>query len=218
VQELYRADGDLKDNQCVGLFHAFLFFYLADQGSGRFNAFRHWVKGNHLAAMQSTDANALIDIFDRVHTAKSRTVFVSMQFGQDTDAIFETIKKTISQINQTCRPKIEIEPLRIDHLTKGHSYTITEEILDAIENCGLVIADLTFSNANVYHEVGYLMGLNKARTGRQDNFILLVRDDDTATTGVGFNLRGISQIRFKETIELEWKLTVEIEKYYGLTE
>lgn len=218
VQGIYAADEDLKANQCVGLFHAFMYFCLTDAKEGHFKSFHQWVKGNHLAAMKSTDAHALIDIFKRVHTARKRTIFISMQFGSSTDATFKTIKKTVDRINKECRPKIKIEPLRIDKLNKGHSYTIFSEILTAIEDSGLLIADLTHGNKNVYHEVGYLMGLNRGRHLGQENFILLVRDTGKGNVekDVGFTLKGVSQIRFKEMNELEDELDKSIRTYYGL--
>jgi hypothetical protein len=218
VHDLYAADKDLKANFCVGLFHAFVYFCLTDARDGRLKPFQLWVKGNHLAAMKATDAHALIDIFERVHTARRRTIFISMQFGSGTEATFKTIKKTVDQINKECRPKIKIEPLRIDRLNKGHSFTITDEILSAIEDSGLLIADLTHGNKNVYHEVGYLMGLNRGRHLKQENFVLLVRDKGNGNVekDVGFNLKGVSQIRFKEMNDLEEELSSVIRTYYGL--
>ena len=216
VQEIYNLDEDLKANHCVGLFHAFVYFCLTDAKDGRLKPFKHWVKGNHLAAMKTTDAHALIEIFERVHTARKRTVFISMQFGDNTNATFETIKKTVEQINKDCRPKIKIEPLRIDKLNKGHSYAITDELLDAIEGSGLLIADVTHGNKNVYHEVGFLMGLNRGKHAAQDNFVLIVRQTDQIEKDVGFNLKGVSQIRFKEMNDREAELTKTIRTYYGL--
>jgi len=59
---------------------------------------------------------------------------------------------------------------------KGHSYTITDEISKAIEDSGLLIADLAHGTKNVHHEVGVLMGLNRGRHLKQENFVLLERD------------------------------------------
>lgn len=218
VHAIYMADDELRTNECVGLFQAFVYFCVTDPTEGRLKPFRHWVKGNHLTALKSIDAPALIEIFERVHTARRRTIFVSMQFGGETKSVFDTIKKTIDQINTECRPQIKIEPLRIDQLNKGRSYTITDEILTAIEDSGLLIADLTHGNKNVYHEVGYLMGLNRGRNLKQENFVLIVRDQskEQIEKDVGFNLKGVSQIRFKETIDLEQELTATIKRYYGL--
>jgi len=53
---------------------------------------------------------------------------------------------------------------------------------------------------------------------RQDNFVLIVREENKKQIekDVGFNLKDVSQIRFKETIDLETSLTETIKKYYGL--
>lgn len=218
VHEIYNQDADLKANHCVGLFHAFVYFCLTDTKNGHLKPFMHWVKGNHLAAMRATDAHALIEIFERVQTAKARTIFISMQFGESTNATFETIKKTVARINETCKPKIKVQPLRIDKLNKGYSYKITDEILEQIRNSGLLIADLTEGNKNVYHEVGYLMGLMESHPETQRNFVLIVRDKskEQLEKDVGFNLKGVSQIRYKEMNDLEDELDKTIRTYYQL--
>jgi hypothetical protein len=181
--------------------------------------FQHWVAGNRLAVLKDIDAHALIEIFESIYTAKARTVFVSMQFGDDTDDTYDTITRAVNTVNAEARPKIKIEPLRIDKLNKGHSYTITDAILTAIEESGLLIADLTHANPNVYHEVGYMMGLNRGRGLKQENFILIAREEKGSKLDVkvGFNLRGVSQIRFKKFGDLEAKLVTHIRTYYGLS-
>ena len=218
VHEIYNNDPELKANHCVGLFHAFVYFCTTNSKDGRLTPFTHWVKGSHLTAMKATDASALIEIFERVQTAKARTVFVSMQFGPTTDFVFDTILKAVDSINKECRPRIKVRPLRIDKHNTGHSYTITDAILTAIEESGLLIADLSQGNKNVYHEVGYVMGLNRAKGLKQGNFILIARDrpEDKLDKRMGFNLKGISQIRFKESIDLEEQLVEQIRLYYEL--
>lgn len=220
VEAIYAADEDLRSKHCLGLFHAFVYFCLTDPKKKMLKPFRQWVTGNRLAALKETDAHALIEIFESIHTAKERTVFVSMQFGDGTDFVYDTIKKAVDAINKECRPKIKIEPLRIDKVNKGHSYTITDAILTAIEDSGLLIADLSQGNKNVYHEVGYMMGLNRGKGLKQENFILIARDrpEDKLDKKMGFNLKGVSQIRFKESIDLERDLIKYIRKYYDLSE
>jgi len=39
-----------------------------------------------------------------------------------------------------------------------------------------MLADISLGNKNVYHEIGYLMGLNKGSNKPQDNFILFYND------------------------------------------
>lgn len=218
VHTLYQQDSELTANRNPGLFQGFMYYALTDATDRRLGPFTQWVKGNHLAAMKTTDAHALIEIFDRVHTAKARTVFVSMQFGDDTDDTFESIKQSIEAVNTDLQPKIKIKPLRIDQLNKGHSYTITDAILTAIEDSGLLIADLTHANPNVYHEIGYMMGLNRGKGLKQENFILIAnaKAKGNLDKSVGFNLRGVSQIRFNSFAALMKELTKRIKKYYGL--
>ncbi len=201
------------------MFHAFVYFCLTDSKRKMLKPFQQWVAGNRLAALKETDAHALIEIFESIYTAKARTVFVSMQFGDDTaDDTYDTIKRAVNAVNTQARPKIKIEPLRIDKLNKGHSYTITDAILTAIEESGLLVADLTHANPNVYHEVGYLMGLNRGRGLKQENFILIAKEvaGSKLDVKVGFNLRGVSQIRFKKFADLEAKLAEHMRTYYGL--
>lgn len=218
VNDLYAGDESLKVNACPGLLVAFTYFCLTDAKDHRLEPFRYWVKGNHLTAVRGMDAATLIEIFEKVHLAKRRTVFVSMQFGDTTKATYETIQKAIASVNEKCSPPIEIRPVRIDKLNKGHSYQITDEILDMLESSGLLIADLTEGNKNVYHEIGFLMGLNRGRGLRQDNFVLIVRDrgKKQMEKDVGFNLAGVQQIRFKETIDLERELKKTILRFYQL--
>ena len=124
VDAIYAADDDLRGKHCLGLFQAFVYFCLTDCERKMLKPFQHWVAGNRLAALKETDAYALIEIFESIHTAKARTVFVSMQFGDDTDDTYDTIRRAVNTVNAEARPKIKIEPLRIDKLNKGHSYTI----------------------------------------------------------------------------------------------
>jgi hypothetical protein len=218
VEAIYAADADLRSKYCPGLFHALVYFCLTDPERKMLKPFKQWVVGNRLAALKETDAHALIEIFESIHTAKARTVFVSMQFGDDTDDTYDTIKRAVDAVNAEARPKIKIEPLRIDKVNKGHSYTITDAILTAIEESGLLIADLTHANPNVYHEVGYMMGLNRGKGLKQENFILVAKEEpgNNLDKKVGFNLRGVSQIRFKRLSDLESKLSKHIRKYYEL--
>jgi hypothetical protein len=62
-----------------------------------------------------------------------------------------------------------------------------------------------------------MMGLNKGRSGEQDNFILIA--DKSKLSGdkdIGFNLRAWQQLRFADTLELVTKLTESLEKFYKL--
>jgi hypothetical protein len=64
------------------------------------------------------------------------------------------------------------------------------------------------------------MGLNRGRGLKQENFILIAKEEAGSSLDkkVGFNLRGVSQVRFKKFADLEAKLSKHIRTYYDLGE
>jgi hypothetical protein len=63
-----------------------------------------------------------------------------------------------------------LEPRRVDRHNEGG--LLKSEIVKFIQDCDILIADLTNERPNVYLEVGYAMGLDKFK-----NLILTVRED-----------------------------------------
>lgn len=217
VNALFDAHPALKDSKNRGLLAALVYYEL--KRNGPIAAFVRWVLSNHLHLIEHSSSTDLIQIFDKVLESRKRTIFVSMEFGDKTNETWLTIEKSIQQINETSSPGLKLEPIRIDKFDIGHSFTITDEILALIEGSGLLIADLTLGNKNVYHELGYLMGLNRGKGRPQDNFILLLDNDRAASAvskDVGFNIANIQQIRFKSTRDLEVRLTKMVQKFYSL--
>ena len=236
VNAIYQKRPTLAANACHGVLVAFLYFGLYN-GGRQLPAFARWVTSNridhlapvattngldyhyHLGRIQAVDAGSLVRVFESVLTARQREIFISMAFCDETKETHETIKKTVRQINEKHKLDIRLREIRIDEFNKGHSYTINDEILKVIEGSGLLIADLTFGNRNVYHEIGYLMGLNRGKGLEQDNFILIA---DKKARGVelegdiGFNLKSWQQMRFDSTRQLEERLTASLETYYHL--
>ena len=236
ANSIYERRPKLAENACHGVLVAFLYFALHNEGR-QLPAFARWVISNridhlapvtttqglgyhyHLGRFQAVDATSLVSVFESVLTAREREIFISMAFCDGTNATYETIEKTVREINDKHNLDIRLREIRIDQFNKGHSYTINDEILELIEGSGLLIADLTFGNHNVYHEVGYLMGLNRGKGLEQNNFILIV---DKKTRGkelesdIGFNLKNWQQLRFEHTVQLEEDLTESLEIYYDL--
>ena len=183
VNTIYQEQSDLAAGGCHGVLVAFLYFAVLNEGR-HLPAFTRWVTRNridnlspltiteglgyHSGRIQAVDSASLVGVFKSVINARHHEIFISMPFGDDTTENYETIKKTIRQINY--RYKSDLRWTRIDQFNKGHSYTIDDEILEVIEGSGLLIADLTFGNKNVYHEVGYLMGLNRGMKRGQEKF------------------------------------------------
>ncbi|MCT2400596.1 hypothetical protein [Novosphingobium mangrovi (ex Huang et al. 2023)] len=227
----------LRDAACLGVLTATVHFALKEEGV-QLPAFALWMRNNridrlkptgttkglgyhyHLGQTQAIDASSLVEVFESIQTARSREVFVSMEFGDHTSAVYKAIEEAIGKTNATHELEaldLALKPVRIDRVSKGHSFTIDSEILRIIDGSGLLIADLTQGNKNVYHEVGFMMGLNKGRGGEQDNFILIA--DQSKLQGdsdIGFNLRAWQQLRFNDTLDLVAKLVDALENYYKL--
>lgn len=230
------ARAKLRESGCHGVLVAFLWFALHNEGK-QLQAFERWVVSNridhlapatttqglgyhyHLGRTQAVDAASLVSVFESVLSARHREVFVSMEFGTHTDAVYEAIDAAIAQINKDHalqQAGLALKPIRIDRENKGHSYTISAEILKIIDGCGLLIADLTQSNKNVYHEVGFLMGLNQGQGEPHENFILIADASKVTDSTIGFNLRPWQQIRFNDTLDLTRKLVDSLEQHFEL--
>jgi len=97
----------------------------------------------------------------------------------------------------------------------GYFYTINDEILELIEGSGLLIADLTFRNKNVYHEIGFLMALNRRKGLPHANSILIAdkRRGEELKKDIGFNLADWQQLCFESERRLEVELTKVLEKH-----
>lgn len=229
----------LRESACHGVLTAFVYFALQNQGR-QLPAFARWIECNridrlspanttrglgyhyHLGHTQAVDAASLVDVFESVLKARSREVFVSMQFGTRAgeEPVYKAIKEAIEAVNAKhgLLADLALTPVRIDHVNKGHSYTIADEILKVVNGCGLLIADLTQGNKNVYHEIGFLMGLNQGRTAAQDNFILLADNNQIQSDAmIGFNLRHWQQVRFNDPLDLKAKLEKSLEQHFQLS-
>ena len=142
-----------------------------------------------------------------------------MPFGKPvTENHFRIIARVCNEINTEYKLKIKIKAERVDWFEDGTSYDINERILNMISNCGMLIGNLTYARPNVYHEIGFIMGRDKAIGQINNNFILILDDSvpEEADKIVGFNLKSIKQIRFDQTEVLAEKLKENIVKFYGL--
>lgn len=214
VEQRYEDFDLLKQSKTFGLLEAFLYFTFK---GNKFNLewFTDWVLENHIYELKEVSAVDLIAIFEKILESKHKTIFISMQFN---DAIcenhFEFIKSIINEINIETKANIKIYPLRIDRFKDGSAYKIPDAILNKIADSGLLIADLTKNNPNVYHEVGYLMGLFKLRNQRKLNLILVCNTTHTPYDKIGFNIRNHKIIGFPDTNFLKEPLKEEIISFY----
>ncbi|WP_421976360.1 hypothetical protein [Roseivirga seohaensis] len=218
VNELYGKYAKLAACHSHALFIAFVYYELHLEKGDYRASFKNWVLYNHMYNVDDISPSNLVSVYDTILESRKRHIFVSMQFSDDTKNHYTAIKNAIDQVNQKHKLDLELKEIRIDEMNKGYSYTISDEILQLINNTGLLIADLTHGNRNVYHELGFLMGLNVGRDLKHNNFILLMKNDPNGKTDaqVGFNIRDFQQIRFNEAIEITARLVESLEVYYKL--
>lgn len=170
----------------------------------------------------SEDASLnLITMFNQIHQAKKNDIFISMQFGDSqSELIYEKVCRSIDKFNEKHKSiYLRLRPIRIDRVI-GVSESIQENIKKAIQSSGLIIADLSSANINVYQEIGYAMGLAESHN-MAPNIILLYKentehnkDNKDIDKFVGFNLRNLSQLRFSNYDQLVNGLVERLEKYY----
>lgn len=161
----------------------------------------------------------VIKRFDVEREKRERTIFVSMQFGScGTEQNYKTIKKVVNAINSdyNLSPQLEIE--RIDQPPKGETFEINESIIKKVAQCGYLIADLTYCNSNVYHEIGMLMGRTLALTGKHEYNMALILDNQVSQENkiVKFNLQSLQHFAFSTQEELTDGIRDRIEKFYRL--
>ena len=218
AKRLYDETPQLKYSESVELIAA-LVRYAFEQDEFLLQRFCEWALNNHLDELPSIKAADAIAIFERIRRSRSRTIFVSMPFDGSCDAHFKMIEQVVKNFNGTHKPRhreLFIKPVRVDQLVEGKTQKISDAIFREIQQSGMLIADLTGKNANVYHEVGYLMGLNKHTSQPAPNLLFICNTRETKVPqDIGFNLRDYSIVTFRDTVELEPLLTKHIEACYA---
>lgn len=223
---IYKGLGEHYGN--ISFLCACVYYSLLDKG--QLYSFIDWAKQNGINKIikpddLSKDASLnLITMFDQIHQAKRNEIFISMQFGDSqSELIFEKIVRAIDKFNAKHKDiYLRATPIRIDRNVESNVYSIPDRIREAIKSCGLIIADLSSANINVYHEIGYAMGIAESH-GMIPNMILLYKENTDHNKEnkdvdkfVGFNLRNLSQLRFKDYDQLVNGLVERIEKNYGV--
>lgn len=166
----------------------------------------------------------LIKMFEQIYRAKKNEIFISMQFGDSqSELIYEKIVRAVEKFNTKHKSiHLNATPIRIDRSVESSTFSIQNRILEAIKSCSLIIADLSSANINVYHEIGYAMGVAESHN-MIPNMILLYKENTDHNEKkldvdkfVGFNLRNLSQLRFRDYDQLVNGLVHRLEKHYGV--
>ena len=221
---VYNELGDSYGN--IAYLCALVHYSLLDKG--QLDSFISWSKQNGINKITkpddlSKDASLnLITMFNQIHQSKKNEIFISMQFGDSqSELIFEKIVRAIEKFNSLHKDiNLSVKPIRIDRNVESNIYSIPDSIREAIKSCGLIIADLSSANINVYHEIGYAMGVAESHN-RIPNIILLYKENTEHNKEnkdidkfIGFNLRNLSQLRFRNYDQLVDGLVERLEKHY----
>lgn len=227
LTNVYKNLGD-KNYGNIAFLCALVHYSLLDER--QLLSFIEWSKQNGINKITEPDdlskdaSKNLITMFDQIHQSKKNEIFISMQFGDSqSELIFEKIVKSIEIFNSEHKDiYLRATPIRIDRKVEASTSSIPDAIREAIKSCGLIIADLSSANINVYHEIGYAMGIAESNA-MVPNIILLYKentdhnkDNKDIDKFVGFNLRNLSQLRFRDYDQLVNGLVSRLEKHYGV--
>lgn len=193
--------------QNLAVIGAISYYKLTD--SSKYQQFLIWVKKNSITQAPGIHMNDLIQIFDKVYENIPKSVFMSMQFSPETQDTYQTLKDVQEILKR--ENGINFRIIKVDEHKDGYSDEIYHRIVDGIQDAALVIADLSYGNKNVHHEIGYAQGLNK-------KVLLLyqVRDGIDAKSEIGSNISMHDQVRYKNQTELRPKLLKRIRHFYGI--
>ncbi|MDE7395910.1 MAG: hypothetical protein K2M95_07320, partial [Clostridiales bacterium] len=166
--------------------------------------------------------DTVIKVFDSIYEIRQKQIFVAMPFKPELDFVYEAIKDAVENLNSAY--DIELSPpIRIDKQITGYSYDIVDEILEQIQNAGLLIADLTDQNANVYYEVGYAQGLLRSQLGDSVKVLYLISNPsnpDEPFAPAKFDVQHYKMIPYKNAgngvQELKDALERELKVFYGI--
>lgn len=219
-------DNDSYGN--IAFLCALVYYSLFEQV--QLQSFISWATRNGINQITDPDdlskdsSRNLITMFNQISQSMENEIFVSMQFGDSqSELIYEKIVRAIERFNAKHKSRnLWATPIRIDRAIEPSTSSIPDKILKAIKSCGLIIADLSSANINVYHEIGYAMGVAQAQN-MKPNIILLYKENTDHNKEnkdvdkfVGFNLRNLAQLRFKDYDQLVDGLVERLEKHYGL--
>ena len=226
LNSIYAGFGENTGNiamLCVMVYYALL-------NRHQLEAFVSWAKKNGINKLKESGefnkdaANDLVEMFEQIYQTKKNNIFISMKFNDDqSELIYIKIEEAIEKFNNKHGDLLlNPHPIRIDRNVEKSAFSIPDRILDAITSSGLLIADLSSANINVYHEVGFAMGLAKSKD-LMPNIILLYKENTRFNTEnsdvdkfIGFNLRSLSQLRFSNYDQIVDELVKRLEAHYGV--
>lgn len=193
--------------QNLAIIGAFTYYILSDKCKA--DKFLKWVKKNHLMDIAELHICDVIDIYDKIYNNSTKKIFMSMWFNKKTEDTYKEVEDVKEILSKNYNEKIEI--IKVDKHKDGYSDSITKRIMEGINNCDLFIADLSYGNKNVHHEIGYAQG-----RGKKILLLYHIRDGIEPSNDIGSNLSMYDQLRFNTYGELRKCLVEKLKDYFSL--
>ncbi len=192
---------------CLALIGAFTYYTLIDKYKA--DKFLKWVQQNRLMNIPELHIYDVIDIYDKIYDSTPKKIFMSMWFNKKTEDTY----KEVNDVKKIVKEKynVELEIIKVDEHKDGYSDVISKRIIEGIDNCDLLIADLSYGNKNVHHEIGYAQG-----KGKKVLLLYQIRDDANPSDEIGSNLSMHDQLRFDTYGKLRDGLLEKIKDCFSL--
>jgi len=207
IDDALRAATIVDAPNNLAVIGAFSYYKLLDNRKA--DEFLKWVKKNSLTEVSDLHICDVISIYDKVYDASPKKIFMSMWFNEKTSDTYKEVNDVKDIVLRDYN--VEIEIIKVDEHKDGYSDVISKRIIDGIDNCDLLIADLSYGNNNVHHEIGYAQGKDK-------KVLLLyhIRDGASPKDEIGSNLSMHDQLRFNTYGELRVGLLEKIKNRFSL--
>lgn len=192
---------------CLALIGAFTYYTLIDKYKA--DKFLKWMQKNGLMNIPELHIHDVIDIYDKIYDNAPKKIFMSMWFNEKTADTYKEVKEVKETVSREYN--VELEIIKVDEHNDGYSDFISKRIIEGIDNCDLLIADLSYGNKNVHHEIGYAQG-----KGKKVLLLYHIRDDADPSDEIGSNLSMHDQLRFKTYGELRDGLLEKIKDRFSL--
>lgn len=191
----------------LAIIGAFTYYTLSDPYKG--GRFLEGAKKNRLTEIPDLHIRDVIDIYDKIYDHSSKKIFMSMWFNKDTTDTYDAVKTVKDTVLRDYNIILDI--IKVDEHKDGYSDDIYRRIVKGIDSCDLLIADLTYGNKNVHHEIGYAQG-----RGKKVLLLYHVRDGADPSKEIGSNLSMHDQLRFSSFAELKEGLLKKIKDRFEL--
>ena len=173
IEQLYLQNNQLAQNNSEGIFSAFIYYCITDKI--RYSFFKEWVLNNDIFEIREAKAETIIQIFDKV-VDQSVKLFVAMPFfsEEEVETYNQAYQRVVQKISEE-HPQVQIKlyPIMQHH---GETYNINNKMIEQINACNILIADISGNNINVAYELGY------ARSKEEKSVIIIKKEQDPNKT------------------------------------